>query len=107
MATPEQSRTEHRTDEGKTPAELGTGAQKEPMTKKKVEGKKKDMATRMGKGMPYSMGDHNKYTEGPGERAKMGTGRTSFERDGGMPYEMNADRKITGEKSGRGKERSL
>ncbi len=107
MATPKESRTEHRTDEGKTPEELGTGAQKEPMTKKKVEKKKKDMAERMGKGMPYSMGDKNKYTEGPGERPKMGTGRTTFERDGGMPYKMSADDKFKTERIGRGKERSL
>lgn len=99
--TPSQARLEHRTDEGKTPAELGLGAQKEPMNKKKVESKKKDMATRMGKGMGYSMGDKNKYEEGPGQRPKMGTGRTTMERDGGMPYSMNADRKFKQERSGK------
>lgn len=102
MATPKENRTEGRTDNGKTPEELGTGAIKEPMTKKKVEKKKKDMAERMGKGMPYSMGDKFKYEEGPGERVKMGTGKTTFERDGGMPYsmgDMGKDRKLKREKS--------
>lgn len=105
--TPSQSRNEHRTDEGKTPEELGVGPQKEPMTKKKVDSKKKDMASRMGKGMSYSMGDKNKYEEGPGQRSKMGTGSTSMERGGGMPYSMSASEKFSQDKSGRGKERSL
>lgn len=106
--TPEEAKIQMRTDEGKTPSELGLGPQKEPMNKKKsVEKKKKDMAERMGNGMKYSMGDHNKYTEGPGQRPKMGTGRTSFERDGGMPVKMSASEKFSQEKSGKGKERSL
>lgn len=86
--TPEQNRTEGRTDEGKSAREVGAGAQRDMSSKKKTTRKKSDMAERMGKGMAAPMGVlHQSYTEGPGERAKMGTGRTSFER-GGMPYEM-------------------